>query len=157
MKKLLGCLLVVMMCFAACQGPIGPMGPPGKNGIDGESTQWFVKDFQVLSEHWVAVYDDLMGDIFEYEFRISELTGFVFDEGAVVCYLVQNINYGGKATVVQSPLPYTFFGEYHGKLYSENYTYEIRPGYINFIVKISDFDTQAQQPLDCTFRVVLMW
>ena len=160
MKKLLGCVLAVMMCFAACEGPVGPPGKDGrdgKNGSDGYSTQWFVGDFDVLSAHWEPVYDDLMGDIFQYEFHIPELTEFIFKEGAVICYLLQNINKGGRTTLIQTPLPYTFYGDAGGELYSENYTCEIRQGYINFIVKISDFNTQAQQPLPCTFRVVMMW
>jgi len=151
MKKLLGCLVMVVMWFSACEGPMGPMGPAGRDA------NMKVCDFEVLSEHWIPVHDDMMGNIFEYEFRIPELTGYVFDEGGVVCYLVQYLNIGGKNTPVQTPLPYTFFGEYDGFLYSENYTYEIRPGYINFIVKVSDFDTEFQKPLPCTFRVVLMW
>ena len=153
MKKFLGCLLIIMMVLSACEGPAGPMGPPGKDADAG----MLVFECNVLSEHWKPAFDDLMGDFFEYEFRIRELTGYIFDEGAVFCYLVQNIDDGKRVTVVQSPLPYTFYGVFQGVLYSENYTYEIRPGYINFIVKISDFDTQAQQPLDCTFRVVMMW
>ena len=157
MKKLIGCLLVVMMGFAACEGPVGPPGRDGMDGLDGESTQWAYVDCEILSEHWESAYDDLMGSFFQYEFSIPKLTSFVFEKGAVVCYLVQKVNYGGRTTIVQTPLPYTFYGDSQGFLYSENYTYEIRQGYINFIVKISDFDTQAQQPLDCTFRVVMMW
>ena len=151
MKKLLGCLVMVVTGFAACQGPMGPVGPPGK---DAESTQWFVKDFEVLSEHWKSVYDPVMdGDVFEYSFSFPQLTKFIFEEGAVICYLLQSVN----NAVVQTPLPYTFHGKYGEFLYSENYTYEIRPGFINFIVKISDFDTEFQNPLPCTFRVVMMW
>ena len=160
MKKLFGCLVIVILGFSACEGPMGPMGPQGRDGrdgINGESTQWEIIDCDILSEHWIPAYDDLMGDFFEYEFRIPELTKFIFDAGAVVCYLVQNINAGGRNTVIQTPLPYTYYGEYRGSFYSENYTYEMRPGYINFIVKVSDFDTQVQQPLNCTFRVVMMW
>ena len=151
MKKLLGCLVIVMVVVAACEGPVGP---PGRDGID---VYMKVFDCEILSEHWIPAYDDLMGDFFEYEFRIPALTANIFDEGAVVCYLVQYINSGGRTTVIQTPLPYTFYGDYYGTLYSENYTYEMRPGFINFIVKVSDFDTQLQQPLDCVFRVVMMW
>ena len=158
MKKILGCFLTGIMALAACQGPMGPPGRNGRDGIDGESTQWKIIDCEILSAHWTPAFDDLMLDFFQYEFRIPELSTFVFEEGAVVCYLVQNVDYGGRNTTIQTPLPYTFYGEANnGDLYSENYTYEIRPGYINFIVKISDFDTGAQQPLGCQFRVVLMW
>lgn len=186
MKNFWGFLLVVMIGLAACEGPMGPEGPAGLNGADGrngrdgtngrdgrdgrdgtdgrdgrngtdgqdgESANWFIMDFEVLSEHWTPVFDDLIGDIFIFEFPITELTGFVFDYGAVVCHLIQNVN----NEPVQTPLPYTFYGEDDGYFYSENYSYEIRPGFITFIVKISDFNTQVKQPLKCTFRVVLMW
>jgi len=155
MKKLFGYLILAMMLISACEGP---MGPPGKDGLDGRngrdgkdgtSTQWFIQDCEVFSEHWKRVTDPLMGNIFEYGFNISKLSSFVITDGAVVCYLIQDN--------IQTPLPYTFFGEYNGFLYSENYTFEASPGYINFIVKVSDFDTEFQQPLKCKFRVVLMW
>ena len=147
MKKLLGWMLIVALLFTACEGKVGP---PGK---DGKNIEFVVCDFVVQSENWVPVNDELMGNLFEYGFNFPQLTGYIFDEGAVVCYLVQDLGGG----IIQTPLPYTFYGELDDVLYSENYTYEISPGHINFIVKISDFDTEVQQPLSCTFRVVLMW
>ena len=158
MKRLLGCLLLIMIAMSACEGPAGPMGPPGMDGFDGESTQWYITYCEIDPRDWNFVNDDLMGDFFEYTFDIAEITPFVFQKGAVVCYLEQNVTYQGEPTrAIQTPLPYTFYGDYEGVLYSENYTYEVRPGYINFIVKISDFNTEEQQPLPCKFRVVLMW
>ena len=161
MRKLFGCLLVVMMCFAACEGPVGPPGKDGrdgKNGADGVSTEWFWKDYDVLSNQWKEYTEEGDGYFyyyFEYEYSIPQLTEFVFDEGAVVCYLVQEINSNGRKTLVQRPLPYTIYGFDNDVPYSENYSYEIRPGYIKFIVKYSDFD--EIQPLSCTFHVVMMW
>ena len=173
-KKFLGFLLMVMIGFAACEGPMGPEGPAGVDGIDGRngedgtngrngrdgtdgkdgvSTNWYIVNCIVSTNHWRPVSDDLMGNIFEYEFQIPELTKFIFDEGTVVCHLIQYLN----SEPFQTPLPYTFYGDDNGYFYSENYTYEIRPGFINFIVKISDFNTQAQQPLSCTFRITMMW
>ena len=162
MKRLLGFLFLVMLGFTACEGPMGPPGRDGADGrngrdgwdgLDGESTQWKIIEFDVLPEYWSRVTDDLMGNIFECGFQFPELSKFIFDKGAVVCHLIQYLN----GAYIQTPLPYTYFGETNNVLYSENYTYEIKPGSINFIVKISDFDTQAQSPLGCIFRVVLMW
>ena len=144
MNKLIGWMLAVMLMFTACSG---------KDGKDGE-LNIFVYDFSVESDHWVPVHDSyLMGDIFEYGFNFPQLTAPIFDNGLVMCYLVQN--FGGS--IIQTPLPYTFYGELDEVLYSENYTFEISPGHINFIVKVSDFNTEVQQPLNCIFRVVLMW
>ena len=156
MKKLFGYLIVAMMVISACEGPAGPMGPPGadgRNGRDGTSTQWFIQECEVFSEHWKRVTDPLMGEIFEYGFSIPKLSSFVINEGAVVCYLTQTVG----NVKVQTPLPYTYYGRDGDYYYSENYTYEVSTQYINFIVKVSDFNTKIQQPLDCKFRIVLMW
>ena len=152
MKKLFKWSLVLVLVFSACKKDEGQI-------------EVFVRDFSVLSRNWEVVYDDLMGTFFQCEFVFPEITGPVLANGAVNCYLKQNVN----NSIIQTPLPYTFFGEdliffedeeydiydlYH---YSENYTFEVRPGFINFIVKISDFDVESQLPLPCEFRVVLIW
>ena len=155
MKKVLGWLLAIMTGITACEGPMWPMGPPGPSG-DGYETQWFIRDYDILSHQWELVFDQNMGSLFQFEIPVPEITKFVFDEGAVLCYLVQEISSGGRTSLVQSPLPYTFYGEIDGFFYSENYTFEVRTGYINFIVKYSDFDTEIK-PLSCTFHVVLIW
>ena len=161
MKKLTGWLLILMIGFTACEGPMGPEGPQGrdgKNGRDGESTQWFVNDYDVFERDWTIINEGYVGAFFEYKINIPELTGFVFDEGAVICYLVEEVSYdGGKKSLIQSPLPYTIYGEYYddGFPYSENYSYEVGPGYIRFIVKYSDFSNDI--PPTRTFHVVLMW
>jgi hypothetical protein len=152
MKNLLGCLLIVMLGFTACLGPIGPEGPPGK---DAESTQWSISDYNVSKNQWVPKTDLDFGPFFECEVYIPDLTKFVFDEGAVTCYLVWSVIENGKATFVHSALPYTRYGDDSGYLYSENYSYEVKPGFIKFIAKYSDFS--AVPPMDCTFHVVLMW
>ena len=148
MKKFLRLMLIAMLVFSAC----------GKDGKDGRDTVFVVRDFHVPSQtnNWQITNDDLMGSFFECRVLVEEITGDVFDNGAIICYLLQNVNYGASTSVVYTPLPFTFFGEDEGYLYSENYTFEVSPRYINFIVKVSDFDTGAQLPLDCTFRVVIM-
>jgi hypothetical protein len=164
MKKLIGLLLVVMMGVVACEGPMGregQRGRDGKDGKDGESTQWWVGDFTVLTNDWVRLNDDDWY-FFEYEFSFPELSNFVFTDGAVIGYLVQNVSYnGGPATRVHNLLPYTVYGEYleNGYVvsYSENYSFEVRPKYINFIVKFSDDVAPNYRPDSRTFRVVLMW
>ena len=154
MKKITGLLLVVvMMSITACEGP---MGPPGKDGKDGYETEWFVNDYNVLSHQWNLTFDDMMGSFFEYEVPIPQLTSFVFTDGAVLIYLVQDIFSGGRTVQVNSPLPYTYYYESNDFFYSENYSFELRPGYINFIVKYSDFDTN-EKPATCRFHVVMIW
>ncbi len=148
MKKLFGLLLLVLLGFTACEGPMGPEGPPGKDAI---STEWYVHDYEIYSNDWKLNHDKDGRPFYEYEFGIPELTKFVFDEGAVVCYFVQKTG----NILTQSPLPYTYY-ELDGDFpYSENYSCEVKPGYVKFIAKYSDFATE--QPKDCIFHIVLMW
>jgi len=147
-------MFIVMLMFSACQGP---MGPAGKNGLDG-TAQWLVATFQVSSEHWRVVEEDDWY-FFESEIEFPELTEFVFMEGAVLCYLIQHVQYAGERnpTRVHSLLPHTVYGEYDdGWPYSENYSCELRPGWINFTVKYSDWAPDIQPP-SRLFHVVLMW
>ena len=153
MKKLTGWLLVFMLGITACKGPMGPAGK------DAEETNWFADNFEVLASHWKPATEEGDGYFFhywEYEFSIPQLTNFVFNEGYVGCSLIQVIEYdNGRTSTVQRPLPYTIYGIDNDFPYSENYSFEIRPGYIKFIVKYSDFS--ELQPLTCTFRVVMIW
>jgi len=162
MKNLFGCMLVVIIMFTACEGPAGP---PGKNGKDGLA-DWFVGDFVVKSEDW-KMYDDEEWYFFEYEFTLPELTKFVFELGAVMCYLVQDVSYDGGKTEYRyhSLLPYTVYGEdsfidenndEFWYPYSENYSFEYRQGNINFVVKYSDWVPNLKPPTR-QFHVVIMW
>jgi len=160
MKNLLGWLLVMMLGITACEGPMGPPGRDGKDGKDAESTQWYVGDFEVSSKDWNLVFEEMDDNewyLFEYEFRVPELDNFIFTQGAVVCYLVQFFSYGGNPVRTHCLLPYTIYGEYdNGFPFSENYSCELRTGYINFTVKYSDWFPELLPP-DRTFHVVLMW
>ena len=159
MKKLFGFLVVALIGFTACEGPMGPPGPRGDKGDD--AIGWFAEDYDVFANQWRANTEEDDRNFFryfEYEVRFSELTEFVFNEGFVGCYLVQEVVNveNGKRTLVQKPLPYTVYGfDDEGAPYSENYSFETRAGYVNFIVKYSDFSNI--QPPTCTFHVVMIW
>jgi len=149
MKKFFGWMLVVMLVISAC-------------GKDGKDTVFLVLDIDVPSHtnSWRMVRDEITEDFLFFECRVPvrEITGDIFDNGAVLCYLVEYVGYGNTTIPIQSPLPYTLFrvdyedNEYY---FSENYTFEVSPGYINFVVKVSDF-WDGEYPLNCTFRVVIM-
>ena len=152
MKKLFGLILIVMLAFTACEGK---MGPPGK---DGQSTEWFVCDFEVDHNDWAVVSEDDWY-FFEYEFKVPELTKSVFKDGATVCYLSQEVTYDNGRTYnrIHCLLPHTVYGEYEdGTAYSENYSCELREGYINFVVKYSDISPDLKPP-SSRFHVVMMW
>ena len=157
MKKIFGWLLIVTLVFSAC----------AKDGKDGKDVVLIVRDFNVPSQtnKWTIVEDGLMGYIHECSVFIREITGDVFDNGAVMCYLVQFIEIGNEQVPIQTPLPYSLprwdllydeeADEDFWYNYSENYTFEVSPGHINFIIKTSD-TFGSLGPLDCTFRVVIM-
>ena len=158
MKKLIVCLLVFMIGITACEGPMGPAGPPGRDAVE---TGWFIDNFEVFPEHWKPATekgDRYFFHYWEYEFALPQLTDYVLEKGFTGCFLVQDIRYdGGRTSTVHRPLPYTIYGtgEYD---YSENYSFELRRGFVKFIVKYSDFDApELPLPLYCIFRVVLIW
>jgi len=149
MKKLLCCMLVVVLLLGGC-------------GKDGKDAELIVLDFIVMSNQWDE-YEFKDDRYFYYfwkspEIHVPQLTGKVFDEGAVLCYMLQNLIEGGRPQVVQKPLPYTINGFYddngYDVPYSENYSFQIRPGYITFIVKYSDFG--ELRPPRGDFRVVIL-
>jgi len=152
MKKLFVLLIVVTLLGVSCKGP---EGAPGKN------PERFIVEYEVFSKDWKVVYEKDWY-FFECELRFPELTNAIFTEGVVICYLAQDVTYdGGRSyTRVNSLMPYTVYGEYEddGYLfpYSENYSVEIRPGYINFTVKYSDFAPDYLPP-DRRFHVVMFW
>ena len=159
MKKFFGWILIVMLVFSAC----------AKDGRDGKDAILIVRDFNVPSQtnKWVSGYDNLMGDFLECTILVNEITGDVFDNGAVLVYLVQYIEIGNELIPIQTPLPYTLarWALYYCDDvddescwidYTENYTFEVSPRHINFIVKTSDAGFPIHEPINCTFRVVIM-
>ena len=164
MKKLLGCLLVVMMCFAACQGPIGPTGPMGPPGKNADPTYWKVIDFTVARKDWKLynVYGEQneIGSYYYYVFDVPELSTVIFDEGAIICYYRYRDEFGD---IVQTPLPYTYYDIFVNQRneefpYSVQYSYDVMPGSIAFKVVFSDFFTDENEPpASCNFRLHLIY
>ena len=165
MKKLLGFLAIalVMAATIACEGK------PGKDGLNAEPVNWFTGDFEIFPESWNFVeVEDENWFLYEYKFDVSELDKFVFKEGAVLCYLVQDIVEKGKETTRHILLPHTVYGEVilnevnpdTGEPFwfpfSENYSCELSEGFINFTVRFSYWDPDKQPPYRL-FHVVMLW
>jgi len=153
MKKLFGFLIIVTFAFVACEGPAGPPGRDGRDGIDGYSTGWFAVDVEIKHDHWRRVEENGMY-FFENEVPFPEVDEFIFMEGAVIGYFVHNVN----NRLVHSLMPHTLYG-FDGHEYSETYSLEIRPGFINFVVRYSDGFGFYDMPTPPTrlFRIVLIW
>ena len=151
MKRQAFWLLVVLMGFSACRGQEGPAG---------KDAEKYICEYDILPHKWRQGEEEGDNYFFHYWFHevsIPQLTEAVFTHGYVGCYLLQEVRYeNGRTSLIQRPLPYTIYGIADDDFaYSENYSFEIRRGFINFIVKYSDFSDL--QPLACTFRVVLIW
>ena len=58
MKKFIG-LLLLLVTFASCEGPMGPEGPRGPQGPAGEDGTgggvegWLYHEFEITSEEWL--------------------------------------------------------------------------------------------------------
>jgi len=158
MKKILGCLVLVMIWFTACEGP---RGPAGRDGIDGEVTYWKVFDFTVTRKAWELIgKPDEIGSYYYYVFDVPELTRAIYDEGLIVCYYRFKDDFGDN---VQAILPYTYYDIFVNKWeeefpYSVQYSYDVTPGSIAFKVTFSDFYTADNEPpVTCNFRLHLIY
>ena len=156
MKKIIG-LLMLLVAFTACEGPMGsegPMGPEGPAGSgDGVVEGWKNITFTVKSEDWQLI-NNMDGDpYYMYEFQWDELTDYVYEEGIVLGYLFTQV--GGIETM--TPLPYVLHRQdAKGNQWTETYTYDVSPGYVAFYATYNDFKVQ-EKPATMDFRVSILW
>ena len=161
MKRLLGCVLIVMIGLTACEGPMGPAGRDGRDGIDGEVTYWKIKDFTITRNSWLRKGNpNEIGSFFYFVANVDELTQAIYEDGAIICYFRYRDEFGDD---VQTPLPYTYYDimvdEWGEEFpYSVQYSYDVMPGSIAFKVVFSDFYTaENAPPASCNFRLHLIY
>jgi len=170
MKKFFGYILVVMIGFSACQGPMGPAGRDGrdgKDGKDGHATEWYYVDFKVKGSDWLlAGKGNEIGSYYYYVFDAPEITQAIYDDGLILC-AYRYIDSEGYD--VQTILPYTEYfidtikpGEENR--FAMNITYSVtptvgrNPGTIEFRVTFSDYYTgEKGPPANCWFRLTLVY
>ncbi len=151
MKKLLS-LLIASVTFISCEGPIGPQGPMGEPGV---GTYWLDREFIVKPDGWSIYTDEYdMNTLFYCEVEFKELTADIVEDGLVSGYLIQE---NGSIT----PLPAIFYveekiDEENIIKWSEQYTFECKPGWITFFMQYDDFSTKLPANPK-TFRIVLMY
>lgn len=121
---------------------------------------WFVKDFEIQSNHWRLVGD--LNDIdsyYEYIFDKIPLNVSYYD-GIVTAYMYFGFNTPGA---VQTPLPYTEYKVAYDAndneiYYSIQYSYDVKAdGTIAFKAHISDYYTGDFNPGTQYFRVAIIW
>ncbi len=154
MKKILG-LLMLLVAFASCEGPVGPEGPMGPQGERGDSTVegWRNVTMEVKSNDWKLI-DYVDGNpCYMYEFSWDELTKNVYENGIVLGHLYTTVG----TTETLTPLPFVLHRQNsEGNTWTETYTYDYSPGYVAFYATYSDF-YMDQKPGDLTFRVSILW
>ena len=165
MKKLTGLLLIVIMGFTACEGPMGPEGPMGRDGRDGKngingmdaiSTEWWNIEYEIKQSDWVLVgLPGAVGSYYKCIFDVDELTEDIYYDGAIISYY-QFVDDAGDW--VQTALPYTYYGRDNPQGdFSVQYSYDVTVKSIAFKVAYSDFQTQLPPPESCIFKLTLLY
>jgi len=163
MKKLLGCLVMFVLFFTACEGPMGPAGRDGRDGWDGKDgveTKWWIKDFTIAKKDWQLVgKPDDIGSYFRCIFNVSEITRDIYNDGAIIAYYRFVDDFGDE---VQTVLPYTYYWmDVKGGIeypYSVQFSYDTTIGSIAFKLTFSDFYTfENGPPATCYFKLVLIY
>lgn len=149
-KNVLG-LLLMLLVFVACEGPMGPQGPPGDGGIEG----WKIVDVTIPSKEWVLTYDaDGLNPRFHCYVDIPEISNYVYDDGLVFAYLVQN--YGTNDEVQTSLNCSVPFENEYGDMWTEHYSWDYTTGSVAFYLTYSDFFVDFQ-PATQHFKLVMLW
>ena len=160
MKKLTGWLLIVIMGFTACEGPMGPMGRDGRDGRDGADayeTQWWNIEYEIRQSDWVLVgLPNTVGSYYKCIINdVDELTEDVYYDGAIICYY-QFVDDAGDW--VQTALPYTYYDRENPQGdFSVQYSYDVTVGSIAFKLAYSDFQTLIPPPVSCVFKLTLIY
>ena len=166
MKKLLGCWVMLMIVFTACEGPMGPRGRDGIDGTNAEPTKWTIVPFRIQLHQWQLAGDpDELGSYYWCMYDVSEITEDIYHDGLVICsYLYVD----SEGYDVQTILPYTgYFADDIGggeNLFAMHFSYSVtptvgrNPGTIEFRITFSDFYTGAKgPPQTCNFKLTLVY
>lgn len=121
---------------------------------------WFVKDFEVKSNHWELIgRPDQEGSYYQYVFN-GIPGGVPYYDGITTAYLYFGF---GTSSEVQTPLPYTEYligddGNGNEVFYSIQYSYDVKAdGTIAFKAHVSDYYTASINPGTQVFRVAIVW
>ena len=119
-KKCTAILVVIIGFLTSCQY--------------NDETEVFTRDYTVNPRDWNVGTDDESGDYFYYEFRESNLTQRIYNNGIMQAFLLMN---DGNLT----PLPFNdYWVDETGYKWTEQVTCEFRPGFVTFILKYSDHE-----------------
>ncbi|MDR2118032.1 MAG: hypothetical protein LBP25_00645 [Tannerellaceae bacterium] len=150
MKKMLFAL-PALIALLSCEGPMGPMGPPGETGVE---TQWKSIYYTVKENDWrLKGGQGAPNSYYQFEFEEPELSEFIYKEGVVMGYTVEN---SGTLEEVLRPLPDTWPIADGPDVWSESVTFDYMPGSVAFYVGYSDFATNIL-PRTMKFKLMMIW
>ncbi|MDR1500800.1 MAG: hypothetical protein LBI58_07465 [Tannerellaceae bacterium] len=144
MKKLLTSLFIVA-CLLACEGPVGPPGA---------ETQWEYIYYTVRQQDWrLSGEPNKPGSYYQFSFDEPAITDFVYTEGVIMGYLVDNPQ---SRDELLRPLPDTWPMAEDINTWTESVTFAYTPGRVTFYVGYSDFATGIV-PSTMTFKLMMIW
>ncbi|GEM_PF-475887 len=149
-------MMIAVLSFVACEGPMGPEGPAGENGY---GTVQEVYTITVNANEWVEVRDnDPERSNFHYkcEKRLDKLDGDIIDFGAHLAYMYLNPNDidGGLVSLTDSYPIERFYNDGSYETWTEYYSAIYYPGTVVFTVRYSDFAIN-QPPPTTKYKVIL--
>ena len=146
--------MIGSMAFVGCAGPRGDPGEDGYMDIRNLTLTVYEKEWQLSGNV------NYFGSYYYCEFRVGDITNYVYENGMITGNIFITERIGNSNVEVQKPLPYTVYnGTSDGTnevLWSERYSYEIRPGYITFMVYYSYFYTDTLPPTS-DFTLTIAW
>ena len=116
-----------------------------------DGTWVFVKEYEIGSGEYRWTFDP-DESLFYCDVYIKDLTQEIYDEGMIACYYIYDVD--GRQ--VDSPLPFTEFRMNGGYQYSYQYTCEISPYRVTFILKDSDYSMDSHSADPRTFVVKMI-
>jgi len=139
-KKFTAILVVAIAFLSSCQ----------KN--DPVSVNTYSQDFTVNQKDWQVGTDDVSGMYYYFEFKVPNLTQYIYNNGTMQAFLYTN---NGNV----SPLPFNdyWIEDGTGYMYTEQITCEFVPGYVTFIIKSSDHQAILPHYNNYDFNVRFMW
>jgi len=148
LKKTTLLAVVMIALLSSCQ----TNDPYQNDPSQGNYANFYSRDYTVNLSDWKVGTDDASGMYYYCEFQEPNLTQYIYNSGVMQAFLYTN---NGNI----SPLPFNdYWIDDTGYMSTEQITCEFVPGYITFIVKASDHNSNLPPSYDAyDFTVRFMW